>query len=159
MGRSYSCPVQSHPLLTGMMSFFLRQGKTVRLVYVRELWLWALKANGKMMWGNGKACCIASDLRRMSCNEQCVTANHCISMGKKLEVLFCCSVWFFLMLMELRLLLGYAVSVLGVSLMTSAHQACLHVTVKHKLVPECSQWKGNCFSFCYFFLSNHFFWF
>lgn len=51
--------------------------------------------------------------------------------------------------MELRLLLGYAVSGLGVSLMTSAHQACLRVTVKHKLVPEHSQWKGN---YIYFFL-------
>lgn len=51
--------------------------------------------------------------------------------------------------MELRLLLGYAVSGLGVSLLTSAHQACLRVTVKHKLVPEHSQWKGNYIFFSY----------
>lgn len=53
------------------------------------------------------------------------------------------------MLMELRLLLGYAVSGLGVSLLTSAQQACLRVTVKHKLVPEHSQWKGNYIFFSY----------
>lgn len=31
--------------------------------------------------------------------------------------------------------------------MTSAYQGCLHVSVKHRLGPECAQWKGKHFFF------------